>query len=254
MLVSARALQGAFGAILAPAALGTLVSTFRGPARAGPGLCCLRVGRRRRRCGGPDPGRPAHPVPVLALHPVRQPDLRCHRRGRRPGLHPQQPRGHPAADGLARGRTGLRRAVPYRLRLLPRRDGRLDSHADPRQPGLRRGPARRVRRRRASGSRHPLLPLRRDTRPHPGRLLCGRRHHRNRDLRHLPVPHLLHAAGQGIQPADHGAALPADGRRHPGRLHALQRGGAAPDRAARPDRRRHAVWPPAGRPTWPSSP
>ena len=31
MLVSARALQGAFGAILAPAALGTLVSTFRDP-------------------------------------------------------------------------------------------------------------------------------------------------------------------------------------------------------------------------------
>ena len=31
MLVSARALQGAFGAILAPAALGTLISTFRDP-------------------------------------------------------------------------------------------------------------------------------------------------------------------------------------------------------------------------------
>src|SRR5450631_1811254 len=31
MLVAARALQGAFGAILAPAALGTLVSTFRDP-------------------------------------------------------------------------------------------------------------------------------------------------------------------------------------------------------------------------------
>ena len=31
MLVTARTLQGAFGAILAPAALGTLVSTFRDP-------------------------------------------------------------------------------------------------------------------------------------------------------------------------------------------------------------------------------
>src|SRR3984885_12184961 len=31
MLVAARALQGAFGAILAPAALGTLISTFREP-------------------------------------------------------------------------------------------------------------------------------------------------------------------------------------------------------------------------------
>src|ERR1035438_4906977 len=33
MLVAARALQGAFGAILAPSALGTLVSTFRDPDR-----------------------------------------------------------------------------------------------------------------------------------------------------------------------------------------------------------------------------
>jgi MFS family permease len=36
MLVTARTLQGAFGAILAPAALGTLVSTFRDPRERGP--------------------------------------------------------------------------------------------------------------------------------------------------------------------------------------------------------------------------
>src|SRR5690349_10925357 len=35
MLVSARALQGAFGAVLAPSALGTLVSTFREPRERG---------------------------------------------------------------------------------------------------------------------------------------------------------------------------------------------------------------------------
>jgi EmrB/QacA subfamily drug resistance transporter len=35
MLITARALQGAFGAILAPAALGTLVSTFRDPGERG---------------------------------------------------------------------------------------------------------------------------------------------------------------------------------------------------------------------------
>src|ERR1700693_1299997 len=35
MLVAARTLQGAFGAILAPAALGTLVSTFRDPRERG---------------------------------------------------------------------------------------------------------------------------------------------------------------------------------------------------------------------------
>ncbi len=35
MLVAARALQGAFGAILAPSALGTLISTFRDPLERG---------------------------------------------------------------------------------------------------------------------------------------------------------------------------------------------------------------------------
>ena len=35
MLVTARALQGVFGAILAPSALGTLVSTFRDPRERG---------------------------------------------------------------------------------------------------------------------------------------------------------------------------------------------------------------------------
>ncbi len=35
MLVAARALQGAFGAILAPSALGTLISTFRDPRERG---------------------------------------------------------------------------------------------------------------------------------------------------------------------------------------------------------------------------
>jgi MFS family permease len=35
MLVTARTLQGVFGAILAPAALGTLVSTFRDPRERG---------------------------------------------------------------------------------------------------------------------------------------------------------------------------------------------------------------------------
>ena len=121
MLVSARALQGAFGAILAPAALGTLVSTFRDPRERGRAFAVFGSVARRRR-GRLALGRPAHPVPFLALHPVRQPGHRRHRRGRRPGLHPLYPPGHPAPDGLDRGRVRLRRAVPHRLRLLPRRD------------------------------------------------------------------------------------------------------------------------------------
>ncbi len=47
-----------------------------------------------------------------------------------PGVYAHQRARQSAADGLARGRTGLRRAFPHRLRLLPRRDGRLDGRAD----------------------------------------------------------------------------------------------------------------------------
>ena len=96
-----------------------------GPARAGAGLRGLRLGRGRRRRRGPDPRRGAHPVPVLALDALHQFGVRRDRRGRCPGLHAQQPARHPATDGLARGGTGLRRAFPYSLRLLPRRDRRL---------------------------------------------------------------------------------------------------------------------------------
>jgi MFS family permease len=122
MLVAVRALQGAFGAILAPSALGTLVSTFRDPRERGRAFGVFgsvaagggAVGLISRR--GPDA------VLLLALVPVRQPDLRRHRGNRRPGLHADQPAGHPAADGLGGSRARRGRPVPHRLRVLPRRD------------------------------------------------------------------------------------------------------------------------------------
>ncbi len=112
--------------------------------------------------------------------------------------------------------------VPHRLWLLPRRDGRLDRHADCRLPGPRRGIAHRVRRRRTA-IQSPAAAAAGHPRPHPGRLLRRGRHHRSCALRDFPVPHLLHAAGQGIQPADHRAAVPAAGRRDPGCLDLVQR-------------------------------
>ena len=93
MLVAARALQGAFGAVLAPSALGTLVSTFHEPRERGRAFGVFGCGRRRRRCGGPDPRRGADPVLVVALVAVCQPGVRCNRGGRRAGLHPPQPPG-----------------------------------------------------------------------------------------------------------------------------------------------------------------
>src|SRR5256714_6073830 len=49
VLVTARALQGAFGAVLAPAALGTLVSTFIDPRETGEALGGLGPARPRGR-------------------------------------------------------------------------------------------------------------------------------------------------------------------------------------------------------------
>ena len=111
MLVAARTLQGAFGAILAPAALGTLVSTFRDPRERGRAFGVFGSRRGRRRCRGPDPRRRPDPVRLLALDPVRQPVLRRDRDSRRPGLHAEQPAGQPSADGLGGRRARLGRAV-----------------------------------------------------------------------------------------------------------------------------------------------
>ncbi len=47
MLIGARALQGTFGALLAPSVLSLLATTFTDP-RAGPGLRDLRLDRHRR--------------------------------------------------------------------------------------------------------------------------------------------------------------------------------------------------------------
>ena len=74
-------------------------------------------------------------------------------------IHSSRPANPPRMDWPGAD-SGLRRAVPDRLRLLPRRDGRLDRHADHRHPGrsgwsLLAGFV--LAERRVS---HPLLPLR----------------------------------------------------------------------------------------------
>ena len=248
MLVAARTLQGAFGAILAPSALGTLVSTFQDPRERGRAFGVFGSVA----AGGGGVGLILGGVLTqylswrwtlyvnLVFAVIAVAGALAYMRSSRPA--------NPAADGLARGRTGLRRAVPHRVRLLPRRDGRLDGRADHRLPGPRPGPARRVRRRRAAGQ-SPAAAAARDTRPHPGRLLRRGRPLGNRDLRRLPVPDLLPAGGQGVQPGDQRAGLPADDRLHPAQLQRLQHRDPAPARAARPDHHRHAASAP---PRWPT--
>ena len=88
MLVVARALQGAFGAILAPSALGTLVSTFREPRERGRAFGVFGSVAAGGGAVGLILGGVAHPVPVVALDAVRQPAVRCHRGSRSRGLDP----------------------------------------------------------------------------------------------------------------------------------------------------------------------
>ena len=97
MLITARACQGAFAALLVPSALSLLTTTFTAPkdrAKAFGIYGAIAGGRRR---GRPAARRRADRVPVLAVDPLREPDLRrggVHRRtdpadsGSRPRLSP----------------------------------------------------------------------------------------------------------------------------------------------------------------------
>ena len=77
-LLTARAVQGVGGAMIAPTALALVATTFaEGPARnRAMGVVCRD--ERRRRGGRPGRRRPAHHLPVLAVGAVRE---RADRRG-----------------------------------------------------------------------------------------------------------------------------------------------------------------------------
>ena len=92
VFVAARALQGAFGALLAPAALSPALDDVHQPGRARQGLRRLRRDRRLRRRGRPAARRRAHRVPELALDHVRQPRLRDPGHPRRDGACCTRPR------------------------------------------------------------------------------------------------------------------------------------------------------------------
>ena len=76
VLVAARALQGVFGALLAPAALSILTTTFTDPEERAKAFGIFGAVAGRWRGHRPDPRRRADPVPQLALVPVRQPRVR----------------------------------------------------------------------------------------------------------------------------------------------------------------------------------
>ena len=122
MLVAARALQGVFGALLAPSALGLLTNHVRRLARQAQGVWHLQRDRRLRGLGRAAVGRRADAGAVLALVPLREPDYRDPRGAARPA--PARQPAEPAAPKARPGGPGARvgRPVRARVRVLERRD------------------------------------------------------------------------------------------------------------------------------------
>ena len=131
MLMTARACQGAFAALLVPSALSLLTTTFTEPKDRGKafGIYGAIAGAGRR--GGPAARRRADRVPVLAVDAVCEPDLR------RGGVH----RGSaaaataavpgPAEAGHPGRAAGLRRGVLPGLRVLQRGHAQLGTRRRP---------------------------------------------------------------------------------------------------------------------------
>ena len=153
VLVSARALQGAFARAARPGHLEPADHDLHAPRRAQPRLLGLRHHRRLGRRGRPDPRWRADRVPRLALDDVRQPHpRRPGRRRRRPAAAARRSRGE-LAPGPRRHADRVLRAVRARLRVLQRRDPRLGLVADARHAERGRCPARRASSPSSSASR-----------------------------------------------------------------------------------------------------
>ena len=199
LLVAARALQGAFGALLAPTALAVLTTTFTIPkerarafgvfgaiAGAGGAIGLLLGGVLTEYAG-------------LALEPVHQ---RLHRRVR------ARRRAHLTSRSIAR--TGPRPKLDIPGTLLVSgglfglvygfSNAETDGWDSPLTWGMLAGavdPARRVRP--LADARHaPAAAAVDRARPQPRRGLPLGGGRRRRDVRHLPVRHLLPAAHAGV--------------------------------------------------------
>ena len=211
MLVAARACQGAFGALLAPAALSILSTTFSDPKERGKafGVYGAIVG-----AGG---------AIGLVLGGILTEYLSW-----RWCLYVnlifaglavtgavlllQQPaRPQPAPAGPARRRARLGLDVLPGLRVLQRRDPQLAHAVHLWLPGRGRGAAGRVRAL-AVPRGQPAAAAPGGARPQPRRRLPGGADRRRRHVRHLPVPHLLPAADPGLLPGGQRRRLPADDR------------------------------------------
>ena len=160
MLVTARACQGAFGAMLAPPALSLLTTTFSEPKERGKAFGVYGAIAGAGGAIGLLLGGAADRVPCLALVPVREPDLRGP--GRTGGAAPaqrQRSRHEPQAGPPGRAAPSPARVLPG-LRVLQRRHAQLAHAVHLRLPDRGRGAPRRSSRPGRPGRVNPLLPPR----------------------------------------------------------------------------------------------
>ena len=238
LLVTARSLQGAFGAILAPAALGTLITTFRDPRERGRafgvfGSVAGAGGAVGLILGGfltQDLSWRWTLYVNLIFAAIAVAGALVFIRGSKPA---------PAPHRRGRGTAGRARRVPDRVRFRSRRDSRVVRRPDGRLAGAGRPAHRRVRAGGRTGPR-PAAAAAGHPRPHPRRGLPVRRRGGDRPVRRLPVPDLLPADDQGVQPGHRGPGVPADGRRPAGERQRLQQRPAAAHRPPHPDLQRPA--------------
>ena len=149
--MGARALQGAFAALLAPAALSIVTTTFTDPAERGKAFGIYGAHRERRRRRRAPARRIPHRAPDLALDHVPEPGAsrspRPSRRGRLlVNMRPAQRPTHRRAGRAGRNLGPLR----PRLRVLQRRDGQLERSAHHR-PARRSASSRSPRSSQSSG-------------------------------------------------------------------------------------------------------
>ena len=211
MLVIARTVQGAFGALLAPSVLALLTTTFHDPGERGKafgiyGGIAGAGGALGLLLGG-----------ILTSYAswrwtlfVNLAFAAVATTGALLWLKNDKAADHDPLDfpGLFTVTGGL---FSPRLRLLPRRDHGVEQSLHHRVPGPRRRPAGASSPSSSHGSRYPLLPLRVVARPDPRRLHAGHAVRQRRDLRRLLVPHLLPAGDPRLQPGEDRRGLPPHG-------------------------------------------
>lgn len=239
MLLAARIAQGAFAAMLAPAALSLLSVTFahdakNAAARSGSSARSQALAGTRAAVGW----RP-HPRSVIAVVPVREPDHRSGRLCQRDGLPARRPS---AGAGSVRHRGhghGGARPGRNRLRSGQCRDARLERRPDDR-PGDRGRRARSRLRADRTPYRTSVAVTAGDPGPGPRDGVLVTRDFRDRDVRGLPVPQPLPREHPGIHPAANRNGVPPDDRLGDGGSGLLRSGAPAAHRsaAARPGRLR----------------